>query len=87
MRDIIGKRNWFFAFSLALIVPGIIFILLGPLTGGEAGLQFSIDYTGGTKWEIRFEDTLRHAGAGEDRPGVRRATATRPSRRPPTTSS
>jgi hypothetical protein len=56
VRDIIGKRNWFFAFSLVLIIPGVIFILLGPLTGGDAGLQFSIDYTGGTKWEIRFED-------------------------------
>jgi preprotein translocase subunit SecF len=56
VRDLIGKRNWFFAFSLALTIPGIIFILLGPLTGGSAGLQFSIDYTGGTKWEIRFED-------------------------------
>ena len=56
MRDIIGKRNWFFAFSLALIIPGLIFIVLGPLTGGKAGLQFSIDYTGGTKWEIRFDD-------------------------------
>jgi len=56
VRDIIGKRNWYFAFSLVLIIPGIIFILLGPLTGGEAGLQFSIDYTGGTKWEIRFDD-------------------------------
>jgi len=56
VRDIIGKRNWFFAFSLALIIPGLIFIVLGPLTGGKAGLQFSIDYTGGTKWEIRFDD-------------------------------
>jgi preprotein translocase SecF subunit len=56
VRDIIGKRNWFFAFSLALIIPGLLFIILGPLTGGKAGLQFSIDYTGGTKWEIRFED-------------------------------
>ena len=56
MFDIIGKRNWFFAFSLALTIPGLIFILLGPLTGGKAGLQFSIDYTGGTKWEIRFVD-------------------------------
>jgi len=56
VRDLIGKRNWFFAFSLALTVPGLIFILLGPLTGGSAGLQFSIDYTGGTKWEIRFDD-------------------------------
>jgi preprotein translocase SecF subunit len=56
VRDIVGKRNWYFAFSLALVIPGIIFILLGPLTGGQAGLQFSIDYTGGTKWEIRFDD-------------------------------
>jgi preprotein translocase SecF subunit len=56
VRDIVGKRNWYFAFSLALTIPGIIFILLGPLTGGQAGLQFSIDYTGGTKWEIRFDD-------------------------------
>jgi len=56
VRDLIGKRNWFFAFSLALTIPAVIFILLGPLTGGSAGLQFSIDYTGGTKWEIRFDD-------------------------------
>jgi len=56
VRDIIGKRNWFFAFSLLLTIPGLIFILLGPLTDGEMGLQFSIDYTGGTKWEIRFEN-------------------------------
>jgi preprotein translocase SecF subunit len=57
VRDIIGKRNWFFAFSLALTIPGLIFILLGPITNGAAGLQFSIDYTGGTKWEIRFDNT------------------------------
>lgn len=55
MHDIIGKRNWYFGLSLLLVVPGLFFILLGPLTGGRAGLQFSIDYTGGTKWEIRFE--------------------------------
>ncbi|HSW42411.1 MAG TPA: hypothetical protein VLM76_07885, partial [Patescibacteria group bacterium] len=75
MRDLIGKRKWFFAFSLALTIPGFIFILLGPLTGGNAGLQFSIDYTGGTRWEIRLEDrsvtseqvmaTLAAAGHGD----------------------
>jgi preprotein translocase SecF subunit len=54
--DIIGKRRWFFLFSGIILVPGIFFILLGPITGGKAGLQFSIDYTGGTKWEIRFKD-------------------------------
>jgi preprotein translocase SecF subunit len=54
--DIIGKRRWFFLFSGIIVVPGLFFILLGPVTGGKAGLQFSIDYTGGTKWEIRFKD-------------------------------
>jgi preprotein translocase subunit SecF len=55
--DIVGKRNWFFAFSLLITIPGLIFILLTPLTGGAAGLKFSIDYTGGTEWSIRFADT------------------------------
>jgi preprotein translocase SecF subunit len=54
--DIIGKRRWFFAISLILTIPGLIFILLGPITNGRAGLQFAIDFTGGTVWAIRFED-------------------------------
>jgi preprotein translocase subunit SecF len=53
--DVIGKRRWFFLFSAILTIPGLIFIVLTPLTNGAAGLQFSIDYTGGTNWEIRFE--------------------------------
>ena len=57
MFDIIGKRNWFFAFSLAITIPGLIFILLGPITGGKQGLQFAIDFTGGTVWTIRFADS------------------------------
>ena len=56
MFDVIGRRRWFYAFSLLITVPGLIFILLTPLTGGAAGLKFSIDYTGGTQWEIRFQD-------------------------------
>ncbi|MEW6225032.1 MAG: protein translocase subunit SecF [Chloroflexota bacterium] len=56
MFDVIGKRNWFFAFSLAIMIPGLIFIILGPLTGGKVGLQFAIDFTGGTVWSIAFED-------------------------------
>ena len=54
MFDVIGKRRWFYIFSLAITIPGLVFILLTPFT--DAGLQFTIDYTGGTKWEIRFED-------------------------------
>jgi preprotein translocase subunit SecF len=54
MFDVIGKRRWFYLFSALLTIPGLIFILLSPFT--DAGLQPTIDYTGGTRWEIRFED-------------------------------
>ena len=54
MFDVIGKRRWFYLFSLVITIPGLFFILLTPTT--DAGLQFTIDYTGGTRWEIRFED-------------------------------
>ncbi len=54
MFDIIGKRNWFFALSLAVVIPGLLFIILSPLTGDAVGLKFSIDFTGGTDWTIKF---------------------------------
>jgi len=54
--DIVGKRRWFFLLSALITIPGLIFILLTPLTGGKEGLQFTIDYTGGTTWQIRFAD-------------------------------
>ncbi|MFI5387953.1 MAG: hypothetical protein ACHQ50_17740, partial [Fimbriimonadales bacterium] len=54
MFDVIGKRNWFFLFSGLIVVPGLIFILLTPATNGKMGLQFSVDYTGGTVWQIQF---------------------------------
>jgi len=55
--DIIGKKRWFFAISLLITIPGLIFILLTPITNGAEGLKFSIDYTGGTEWSIKFKDT------------------------------
>jgi preprotein translocase subunit SecF len=55
--DVIGKRNWFFLFSGLILVPGLIFIALTPITGGKQGLQFSVDYTGGTVWEAQFKNT------------------------------
>jgi preprotein translocase SecF subunit len=54
--DVIGKRKWFFLFSGLVVVPGLIFILLTPATNGKQGLQFSVDYTGGTVWQIQFKN-------------------------------
>lgn len=56
MFDVIGKRRWFFTFSALITIPGLIFILLTPFSSGRLGLQFSIDYTGGTVWQIHFKD-------------------------------
>jgi len=49
MYDIVGKRNWFFAISAVLTIPGLIFIIIG-------GLKPSIDFTGGTEWEVRYAE-------------------------------
>jgi preprotein translocase SecF subunit len=54
--DIIGKRNWFFLFSGLILVPGLIFIILTPLTNGQVGMKFSVDYTGGTVWQLQFKN-------------------------------
>lgn len=53
MIDIIGKRYYFFALSLLLIIPGLI--LLGyQMSSGS--LPVSIDFSGGSLLEVRFED-------------------------------
>ncbi|MGI8930735.1 MAG: protein translocase subunit SecF [Candidatus Limnocylindria bacterium] len=49
MYDIVGKRRWYFLFSAILTIPGLLFIILG-------GLKPSIDFTGGTEWEVQHQD-------------------------------
>ena len=45
--NILGKRYWYFALSLLIIIPGIILISMD-------GLPLSIDFTGGSILEVRF---------------------------------
>jgi preprotein translocase SecF subunit len=49
MYDIVGKRRWYYLFSALITIPGVFFILIG-------GLKPSIDFTGGTVWQVRFLD-------------------------------
>jgi preprotein translocase subunit SecF len=49
MYDIVGKRKLWFTISAFLTIPGLLFIFLG-------GLRPSIDFTGGTEWEVRHAE-------------------------------
>lgn len=51
MLDIIGKRNWYFAFSLLVIVPGIISLFL-------YGLKLSIDFIGGSRTVLQYPQAV-----------------------------
>jgi preprotein translocase subunit SecF len=48
MLNIVGRRYWYFAISLIVIIPGIIALALW-------GLPLAIDFTGGSLLEVRFE--------------------------------
>ena len=48
MLDILGKRYIFFLVSLVLILPGMVVLAIN-------GLNFSIDFTGGSFLEVQFE--------------------------------
>ena len=50
--DFVGKRNWFFGLSLAVIVPGI-------LSMAVLGFNLGIDFTGGTLFTLKFNQPVR----------------------------
>lgn len=49
MLDIVGKRYWFFGFSLLIMIPGLVAL-------GIWGLPLAIDFTGGSKLEVAILD-------------------------------
>ena len=61
MDKIIARKRWFFLFSLLLTIPGLAFIAATPLTGGDVGLKFSVEFTGGTVWEFKLEESSEPA--------------------------
>jgi len=55
MFDIVGKRYWFFALSLLVIIPGLISIGVHWAQTG-ALLPLSIDFTGGSIMELQLKE-------------------------------
>jgi preprotein translocase subunit SecF len=53
MINILGKRYYFFALSLLIIIPGLI--LLGTMAA-TGKLPLAIDFTGGSLLEVRFSN-------------------------------
>jgi preprotein translocase subunit SecF len=47
--NIIGRRRLYYLISLAVILPGVISLLVPP------GLHLAVDFTGGTLWELQFQ--------------------------------
>src|SRR5260370_1680193 len=45
--DFVGRRNWYFAFSLLIIIPGIFFM-------AHSGFKLGIDFAGGTEFTVNF---------------------------------
>lgn len=55
MFRLMERRGWYFAFSILFMLPGIVYMIWSFTTTGHP-LPLSIDYTGGTVWEIRFPE-------------------------------
>lgn len=60
MFDIVGKRKWYFLLSGVLITLGIIAMIIS-LTQVGTIFRLSIDFTGGTLWELRFPQPVTPA--------------------------
>jgi preprotein translocase subunit SecF len=60
MVDIVGRRYWFYLLSLLVIAPGLIALAVW-------GLPLSIDFTGGSLLEVRFEQTAQPVEAARVR--------------------
>ena len=67
--NIIGRRKYFYLLSLAIIVPGMIFLALG-------GLKRGIDFTGGTQIEVKYAKpaTAGSVGNALSAAGFKRST-------------
>src|SRR5260370_34901080 len=50
--DIVGRRNWYFLLSLAIILPGIISMAF-------FGFRLGIDFAGGDQYNLAFSQPVQ----------------------------
>lgn len=60
MYEIVERRATWYLISIILIVPGILFMIWSLFAHGSI-LPLSIDFTGGTVWEMRFQQPVEPA--------------------------
>ena len=53
--DFVSKRYWFFMLSLAVLLPGVVFLIFAP------GLKPGIDFTGGSTISLEFADQVEQS--------------------------
>jgi SecD/SecF fusion protein len=55
--QIVQKRRWFYIFSICVLVAGLVFMGISAVQFGSP-LKLAIDYTGGTLWEMAFDQPV-----------------------------
>ncbi|RME54131.1 MAG: protein translocase subunit SecF, partial [Caldilineae bacterium] len=55
--NIVERRRIWFLISLVAILPGLLFMIWHQVSQGTP-LPLAIDYTGGTQWEVRFQQDV-----------------------------
>ncbi len=55
MMHIMRRRALYYIISLAIILPGIISLAIPP------HLKLAVDFTGGTLWELQFQQAVQPA--------------------------
>lgn len=54
--DFIGRRKWWYALSILIMLPGIISMAV-------QGFNLGIDFTGGTLLDLKFAKTSNGSGS------------------------
>ena len=64
MFNIVEKRQWYFLLSAVIIIPGLVVMIYSIIMFGSP-VKLSIDFTGGTLLELRFDQPVQPAEVRE----------------------